>query len=184
MELRTERLVLRLPVPGDADALASVAAHREVVRLMFLPWPYERAHAVDFIRMAQREAEKDVGYHCVIELAAGPILGSVALLNVSAKHRRAELGYWLGRSHWGHGYATEAVWAMLRFGFEDMDLRRIHAATISGNDRSAAVLRRTGFASEGTFRAHLKHRGRWRDLEHWGLMREEWKASRRTGQHG
>jgi ribosomal-protein-alanine N-acetyltransferase len=62
------------------------------------------------------------------------------------------VGYALARDHWGQGIGTEAVWAMLRFGFEQMNLHRIYAGTIADNYESVRMLEKIGFVREGTKR--------------------------------
>jgi ribosomal-protein-alanine N-acetyltransferase len=87
----------------------------------------------------------------------------------------AEIGYDLDQLWWGAGLMTEALHAMLLFGFEHMGLNRIEADVTVGNDRSARVLEKLGFREEGL----LRQRGYWRDQYHdlrfFGLLREDWQ---------
>ena len=61
-----------------------------------------------------------------------------------------ELGYWIGRPYWGHGYATEAACALIKRGFDELELSCIRAAYYDGNDRSSRVLEKLGFRYERT----------------------------------
>ena len=74
-----------------------------------------------------------MGHHAA---RRGPVLGLCGLHDWNRQHRRAALGYDLVRSHWGRGLAFEAMQAVLRFGFEEMDLNRVEALTIVENQRS------------------------------------------------
>jgi ribosomal-protein-alanine N-acetyltransferase len=65
-------------------------------------------------------------------------------------HRRAELGYDLAHAYWKQGLASQAVRAILRFGFEQMDLHRICSGMKADNQESVRLLERIGFAREGT----------------------------------
>ena len=62
------------------------------------------------------------------------------------------LGYDLARPHWNRGIMTEALTAVLPFGFEKMALNRIEALVITGNEASYRLLARLGFQQEGTLR--------------------------------
>lgn len=66
--------------------------------------------------------------------------------------KRAVLGYDLARPHWNRGIMTEALTAVLQFGFEKMALNRIEALVITGNEASYRLLARLGFQQEGTLR--------------------------------
>jgi RimJ/RimL family protein N-acetyltransferase len=89
--------------------------------------------------------------------------------------QEAVLGYDLDPAHWGRGYATEAAKEMLRFGFETLGLHRAWSYHVAENERSAAVLRRLGFAVEGRLRENDWQRGAWHDTVVYGLLRSEWQ---------
>ena len=174
--LATERLVLRFPTRRDVDAIHAIAANRRVARFMLFPQPYRREHAVSFVKRSRDERRAGVGYHFLaVRRDDRAVLGAAALLAVREEHRRAELGYWFGHRYWRHGYASEAVARLLRLGFAELRLHRIYAFTLAGNEPSARLLPRHRFALEGVQRQQYKHRGRWRDLEAWGLLRSEWQ---------
>lgn len=75
----------------------------------------------------------------------GKLVGSVNLTPREGDPRAAEIGYWLGESHCGRGYATRAVKALAAYGCAFLDFKRIIARTGQRNHRSADVLRRAGF---------------------------------------
>jgi ribosomal-protein-alanine N-acetyltransferase len=86
-------------------------------------------------------------------------------------HRRAELGYDLARDLWGQGLASEALTAVIRFGFSDMQLNRIEAQTIADNESSTRLLRRLGFVLEGTRRSYSwEEDGTFHDGAIYGLL--------------
>ena len=60
----------------------------------------------------------------------------------------ADVGYDLAPEHWGNGYATEAVTAILGFGFRELSLHRIEARCVTANERSVRLLERLGFTEE------------------------------------
>ncbi|MCX6834547.1 MAG: GNAT family protein, partial [candidate division Zixibacteria bacterium] len=110
--------------------------------------------------------------------ATGDIIGGIGLEVISKKHQCIEVGYWLGRKYRGRGIMPEAVRMALRFGFKELKQARIQAHVMNGNDASVRVLEKCGFKYEGTERKRIKHRGRWRDLMMFSVLREEWRATK------
>jgi RimJ/RimL family protein N-acetyltransferase len=89
----------------------------------------------------------------IAEVAAtGTVIGHAGLQRLDGSED-VELGYYLGRSAWGQGYATEAARACLAWGFAEAGLRRIVAVVRTENDASRNVLHKLGFRHErdGTF---------------------------------
>jgi RimJ/RimL family protein N-acetyltransferase len=72
------------------------------------------------------------------------------------KAHAAELGYWLGRRHWGHGLMTRIVAAYLEWAVPALDLHRIEANVLDVNPASARVLEKNGFQQEGVRRAAVR----------------------------
>ena len=103
------------------------------------------------------------------------LMGSVGLITDSARQYGSarSLGYALGVDYWGQGYMTEAVRAVLRFGFEQMALDLISATCYPDNPASRRVLEKCGFAYEGTLhRAELLYNGEIKDHLHFYLTHE------------
>ena len=85
-----------------------------------------------------------------------------------------EIGYWLGREHWGRGLATEAVRAFGRWAFAAYpELRRLEAGVFAGNDASARVLAKAGYVLEGRRRDACWKNGAFLDIAMYSLLREE-----------
>ncbi|TKI91645.1 GNAT family N-acetyltransferase, partial [Bacillus wiedmannii] len=70
-------------------------------------------------------------------------------------HKRAEIGYELDDTYWGQGYATEALQAILTYGFETLQLIRIAAVVYVENKASQKLLSKAGFQEEGLLRKHM-----------------------------
>lgn len=90
-------------------------------------------------------------------------------------HGLAELGYWFGVPHWGRGCCTEAAAAVVDFGFQVLGVRKAHSCCMTVNPASRRVLVKLGFRSEGVRRAHVLKWGEPREVENFGLLREEWR---------
>ncbi|MEL7219689.1 MAG: GNAT family protein [Bacteroidota bacterium] len=77
-------------------------------------------------------------------------------------------------NHWGSGYATEAVQAILAFGFEQLQLHRIEAGVATANIASIKVLERVGMLREGLCRKILPIRGEWYDNYMYAMLEEDY----------
>jgi ribosomal-protein-alanine N-acetyltransferase len=86
-------------------------------------------------------------------------------------------GYVLRKDYWGRGLATEAARAVLRLGFECLDLRRIIADCFVLNPASQRVLEKLGMRREGHFLQSIRKAGAWHDVYLYALLREEWIQS-------
>lgn len=172
--LTTERLILREVRLSDAPDL-----------LVFRGDPYvQRFNSRPLQSVAEAETavrETHAAFSAKESLVWGvalnennKVIGGVGFYNWSRYHRRAEIGYDLARSYWGYGYGSEAVTAILRFGFEQMKLHRIYARTIADNHESVNLLEKLGFAREGTQREYSwEDDGEFHDSAMYGLLRSE-----------
>lgn len=165
---------LRFPIQGPRVRLVPVATEvvPAIVRLMnepsvalwtlHIPYPYTRRHGREFVRKAkkQRRAGESLALS-ILRRSDGQLLGGVGLHRLEEGQARAEIGYWLGREHRGHGYATEAVNLLLAVGFNRLGLHRIEARVYPRNLASRRVARRCGFQLEGRLRDEVQKDGRW-----------------------
>ena len=109
-----------------------------------------------------------------IELRAdGSLVGAIGL-RIDRRFNKAELGYWVGKPFWNRGFATEAATALLAFGFDELQLNRIHAAHLARNPSSGRVMEKSGMLLEGTARQDTMKWGKYEDLVWYGLLREDW----------
>jgi ribosomal-protein-alanine N-acetyltransferase len=167
--LHTDRLLLRPHTLADAPELARLAGAREVAATTLrIPHPYSVTDAEAFIAERQDGADERVAFAIVLR-ENSVLLGGIGL-RPEKQHRHAELGYWLGTPHWGNGYATEAARAVVRYGFEVLNLHRIHASHFSNNTASGNVLRKIGMKHEGHLRQHILKWGQYMDLELYAML--------------
>jgi [ribosomal protein S5]-alanine N-acetyltransferase len=152
-ELRTERLLLRPFREDDARAVRALAADPAIAaHTLDLPRPYRLRQAREWIASHGHQIERGAAVTCAItRLGDTSLIGAVVLV-VDPAREEAELGFWIGKPFWGAGYATEAVRALVRWGLEDVGLRRIHAAHALENPASGAVLRKAGMRYLGRTR--------------------------------
>ena len=174
--LITARLVLRTFAPEDAQQVQRLAGAREVAATTAtIPHPYPDGAAEAWIaRQAAAWEEGTEATFAVVRRSGGLLVGGMGL-RIAREHARAELGYWIGVPHWGRGYATEAAAAVLRYGFEELGLRRIHACHYGNNPASGRVLEKIGMSREGHLRAHILKWGEPLDVEEYAILAGEWR---------
>jgi RimJ/RimL family protein N-acetyltransferase len=172
--LRTARLVLRPLATADAPAVQRFCSDRAVAEnTLSIPHPYPDGAAGQFIVMAHgRWAIGESGVWAVVPRGAAELAGTIGLV-FAREHRRAELGYWIGRPHWNRGYATEAARALTAWALETLGLERVVAHHFTRNPASGAVLRKAGMRHEGSLRKHILKWGVLEDLEMYGILRGE-----------
>lgn len=150
--LETGRFVLRPLRAEDAADLHRLVNDWEVAKtLARVPFPYPRELAGDWIASTARQLAAGEAWHLAIarpDAEGGALLGCAGL-TVDAAARSAELGYWVGRPHWGQGIAPEAAGRLLRWALANLDIDRVTASALTDNARSAAVLKRIGFRPAG-----------------------------------
>ncbi|HSP35568.1 MAG TPA: GNAT family protein, partial [Thermoanaerobaculia bacterium] len=138
---------------------------------MYIPHPYPESAAAAWIA-SQAEAPDEYSF----AIDDGQLTGSIGL-RLTRMFERAEVGYWIGTPFWGRGYATEALAAVLRFGFEELRLHRIYAGYFSRNAASARVMEKNDMQYEGRLREHVKKWDEFVDVVYYGILREEWMGS-------
>jgi [ribosomal protein S5]-alanine N-acetyltransferase len=176
--LHTARLRLRPFTDADADVLFALHSSADVLRYWDAPPWTERARAERFIATCRRMADEGTGARLAMDrLPDRGFIGWCGLTRWRPDYRSASLGYCLDDAAWGHGYATEAAHALLRWAFDTLDLNRVQAETDTRNVASARVLEKLGFVREGTLREDCVVNGEVSDSWVFGLIRREWRPS-------
>ena len=131
--LHTERLLLRPFKAADADTVYRLAGVKEVAAGTLLPHPYDLEAAAQWIAQQQESFAASNAITFAIVLAEEELLiGSIGM-EIAHEHQLARLSYWLGTNYWNQGYCTEAVRAVLDYGFTRLSLHRIYAPHFHNN---------------------------------------------------
>ncbi|PRY32121.1 GNAT family N-acetyltransferase [Pseudosporangium ferrugineum] len=174
--LHSDRLRLRPFDDADADDLFAMHSNASVLRYWDTPPWSERGRAQRFLTVCRQMAERGTGARPAVErVSDGAFLGWCSLNRWDPPNRSASLGYCFNEAAWGHGYATEAAYALLGWAFDTLDLNRVQAATDTRNAGSARVLEKLGFVREGTLREDCVVNGEVSDSWVYGLIRREWR---------
>lgn len=168
--IETERLTVRVPDVADVPEIIRYYGnnrdHLQPFSPTFAPDFLDEAMWHEQVRIRAREHAAGESFRAFLFAREAPdrIVGN---LNLTQVHRGAlqscVLGYNLARDEQGKGFMTEAVKAAVAFAFESWRLHRVTANHMPRNERSAAVLRRSGFHVEGLAPAYLLINGKWED---------------------
>jgi len=175
--LVSQRLTIRPIVEGDLADLLSINGDPEVTR--FLPYPTWQSldDGQAWLKRMQALAEGGTGQQFVLVMnATSRIVGTLLLFRFEESSARAELGYVLGRVHWGRGLMREAITAFCTYAFSHLALRRLEAEVNPANAASAQVLLDVGFTLEGTLRKRWVAKDGAYDTKFFGLLAQEWPA--------
>ncbi|MGO9793140.1 MAG: GNAT family N-acetyltransferase [Solirubrobacteraceae bacterium] len=167
-------LTLRYPEPADAPALYALARDPAVTR--FLSWgPYRDVGEAE-AWLATLPKRRTTGV--ALELAAvgntGDPIGITLLYELNRRDRRAVVGTWLGRAHWGTGENREAKALVAHLAYGPLGLERLAAYADVRNGRSRSALERAEFKPEGVLRQFHRHSDVPRDVAVYSLLRAEW----------
>lgn len=102
---------------------------------------------------------------------SGNVIGSCGFLNRAPKHFRAEVGFELSKQYWGKGIAAEALEAVIKFGFEHLQLERIEALIEPANTSSQKLVEKTSFMREGLLRHYEYTCGKFDDLLIYSILK-------------
>ncbi|MGF6876851.1 GNAT family N-acetyltransferase [Paraburkholderia sp. MM5477-R1] len=151
--LTTPRLVLRPLRHEDAQPLFAIWSDADAMRYFSFPAMTSLDQATDRVACKLKTSAGGQDFICAVELqTTGEVLGDCALFHADEQCRRAEIGFGLQRKHWGNGYMSEAVSALIEHAFGTLNLRRIEADIDPRNVASALLLERLGFVREGLLR--------------------------------
>ncbi|MBL8885165.1 MAG: GNAT family N-acetyltransferase [Phycisphaerales bacterium] len=166
-EIETGRLVLNALEMTDCARVASLAGDKRIYEMtLLIPHPYEPHHAEGWISTHPghwaRWREDWTMNFAIRSKVSDELMGAIGLVGVP-RHKRAEMGYWLGVPFWGQGFMSEAARAVVGFAFETLGVNRLEAGVFDGNEASAKVLRKAGFVEEGVLRARFLKDGKFVD---------------------
>lgn len=175
--LETIRLILRAFTLADAPRVQLLAGDKRIAATTALiPHPYPDAEAERWISTHPQVFESGCGVTFAVVRREGNLLIGAMGLEFHSKHRRGEVGYWIGHEFWGQGYATEALKAVLAYGFS-RGVHRIWAEHFAHNPASGRVMQKAGMKHEGTLRHHMVKWDQSVDCEVYGILSTEFDAS-------
>lgn len=175
-ELCTPRLILRKPVWEDILSIHKLHSLSETDRYNTLGIPQHLHDTQKIVKeWVAAYRQSNISYFTfVIESQHGhEFIGLIAIILGRPKYRIAEVWYKLHPDHWGRGLATEALQAVLNFGFHELKLHRIEAGCAVDNLASARVLEKAGMRRGGIKRKILPLKSGWSDNYIYAILEED-----------
>lgn len=173
MKIETKRLIIRPFKSSDYERVATVCNDYDVAKTtLAIPHPYTEDNAKDFINYTLEATKAKQSYEYAICFKEDPsfVIGCVGLMNINYNAKKAELGYWIDKLHWGKGVATEASIAMIRFAFDYLKLHSVIARHAVHNPASGKVMKKCGMTYVGLFREHEYRDGKFYDVDYYEIL--------------
>ena len=154
--IETERLILRRLKTFDYADMYEYACSDKVTKyLLWRPHP-DAQYTRDYLGYVQSQYRAGEFYDwAVVHKESGKMIGTCGFAKLDFENNLAEIGYVINPDFWNKGYATEAVRRVIEFGFYDLNLHRIEARYIVGNEKSRRVMEKCGMTFEGIHRSSL-----------------------------
>lgn len=182
MKLETARLILRDFVKDDWQRVLEYES--DPLYLRYNPWAEKTPESVqEFIGwfMDNEKETPRVRFQLAVTLKSNNLLiGNCGVRMDTADAVEADIGYELDPKYWNYGYATEAVHAMVDFGFSRFGIHRIWAHCVADNVGSAHVLEKLGMTLEGRLREKEFYKRKWWDTLMYGILVDEWEAHKQS----
>lgn len=155
--LLTDRLVLRPTRGTDSDRAFEIQSDWNVTRMLRMAsFPPDREEIESWFADHQRQWSAGEAYRFAVERRER-LIGLVDIDEIADGN--GELGYWFERASWGHGYASEAALAVVRFALDVVGLSGLRSGHATDNPASGRVLLKLGFRPRDTVRRSSRSRG-------------------------
>ncbi|WP_315788612.1 GNAT family protein [Fischerella sp. JS2] len=171
--LETKRLLLRQENLADAEAVFAVFSDPKVTQFHNLATFWEIEEAFGLIKRRAKRLEIGCGIRWGITLKQDNTLIGSCGFTWDKQACGADIGYELASIYWRQGIMTEALQAILQFGFEEMGLQFVVAEVMLNNIASKKLLEKLGFQSQGVLFQHGFWKGQYHDLERFILIKVE-----------
>ncbi|HEX8427291.1 MAG TPA: GNAT family N-acetyltransferase [Hymenobacter sp.] len=169
---------------ADAPALLQQRSDARIMQYLDREPDNSVAQTLDLIERIKQSATDKVGitWGIVRPDAAHELLGTIGLWRIIAEHHRAEIGYGLHPDYWQQGIMSEAMVAVLDFGFQKLKLHSVEANVNPKNAASRQLLEKHGFVQEAHFRENYFFQGRFLDSIIYSVLTPAATKAKRTGQ--
>ncbi len=183
--LSTTRLRLRPFQLADEQDVFRICSEKEIAaNTRTIPHPYPRALAAHWLKQhPELWLQGKSAIFAICTRSDSRLVGAIGL-EINERDQNAELGYYIDKLCWGRGYGTESAAEVLRFGFDELALHRIHAHHMTTNPASGRIMQKIGMQREGLLRGHVRKWGQFYDVFLYGLLKSDYQAARKPRQPG
>ena len=166
MTVETERLIVDAIKETDKDDYFSNVSHDKKVLETFMCKYTDTLDELDFAPYVKSES-----IFAIRKKETGRLIGII--LYFEKTETSCEIGYCLGSSHWGKGYATEAARSFVAYCFEKLGVKTVYASFFTGNDASRRVMEKCGMKFDRFSEKELTYLGVERDLTYYSIKKKE-----------
>lgn len=173
--LETPRLILKGFSPEDMNYIFSTLNKAEVMQLL------GHRNEEDFLKEREKQQKGYATYNrsfllfLLHDKETGKIIGRCGIHNWNPDHFRAEIGYNMIEENLKRkGFMSEAIEAIIAYGFRELNLNRIEALVAPGNVPSIRLLQKNNFIQEAVLKQHYLHEGKYEDSLMFALLREDY----------
>lgn len=175
--IETERLLLKEITPAIWNYMYTHLTDEELISAWGLPSEQRLLEEKEKVKKGGENYRASFKYFLMVEKETGITIGSIGYHTWAVAHNRAEIGYGLESENYKRqGYMTEAMKAVLKFGFGEMRLNRVEALLSPENIASKKLVERFGFRYEGLLKEHYYRKGVYEDSAVYALLRQEYDA--------
>lgn len=175
-DLETERLLLRRVSESDANEVMELRGNPETMKFVPRPLVTIREEALAHITMIEDKIVNNIGINWAITVKGNPkLIGIIGHYKIQPENHRCEIGYMILPQYNGQGIVTEAVKALLIYGFDDLQMHSIEAVIDPSNLASARVLQKSGFVKEAHFIENEYYNGKFYDSVIYSLLKRNFK---------
>ncbi|MDM5335903.1 GNAT family N-acetyltransferase [Fictibacillus enclensis] len=176
-KIETDRLILRRLEPTDAQSMFDHWLSDERVTDNLIKGAHKTvSETFEWVDGIVREYSSKEFCDWGIEIkTTGELIGEIELYNFDIPTENCEVGYSLGCRWWHQGYGTEALRAVVEFGFRYMNIHKISAAHNIDNAASGRIMSKVGMAQEGMIRHKIRNaKNQYKDCAVYGILQEDY----------
>lgn len=176
--IETERLTLRKFKISDDEAMLKYWIADEKIQSLYSEPVYTTKAEVDELLEKYINSYQKNDYYrwAIIEKNSGECIGQIAYFLVDSKNNFAEIEYCIGSDFQCKGYATEATKAVIKYGFNKINLHKVQICTKTINKPSKRVIEKCGFTYEGTLRDYFYMDGEYVGRLYFSMLKSEFES--------
>jgi ribosomal-protein-alanine N-acetyltransferase len=173
--INTERLHLRRTTLQDDEALLQLRTDDAANKYLDRARPTHLSEMHELLKKIDNGLDSNTAISWAIALKENPdrLIGSISFHKTDAAHHRAEIGYMVMPEHWRKGLVSEAIKAVIAYGFNEMKLHSIEANINPKNEPSRNILLKHDFVKEAYFKENYYYNGKFLDSEIYSLINTE-----------
>jgi RimJ/RimL family protein N-acetyltransferase len=178
--IRGERVWLRAPERSDIPIFVRWFNDSETTSFLSMRAPMSVASEERWFESMLAEEGKSAYHFVICQIADDRPVGTLGLFDINQLNGTAGMGISIGEKElWGTGLGTDALLALLDFGFGELRLNRIWLEVYDFNPRGRRSYEKCGFVLEGTLRSAVYRQGEYHDVHLMAILRDEWAAQDR-----